>query len=782
MTLWNKPSPVLLYNQKFQPQPFISPTKCRRFAFNSSPRHDGFGTSQASSRNSNICIEKLPKFGPDQADTPKLPYHLIIIVDYSSAILDHSQEFRLPLDGDHSSIVKYPHHSDHNYLRVSESMGLMVKQATIKSTLAAFLPLPVRDTYFRGRDELLNKLRELLIAIPNHRISLYGLGGVGKTQVATEYVYKHESDYKHIFWISASRLQAALGEIARATQCISKYDNASPDTLAKAGKIWMEGTENWLLVIDNLDNVTIVDSYLPSTKNGGHILITTRNKHVDSILDEVVEVPMLGSEDCVQLLLDRSGLGASENRKDAERIVKQLGCLPLAIQLAGAYIHRSQNLKEYLRLFSKQRRELLEWSPVPVDKNHVTVATIWKMSFEELGSSYPDSISLIQYLAFLSPDEIPLEFLVAAKDAVGPTMQTIFGNEFRLRKSLNELERFSLIRVFGGGDKISIHRLVQAVIVDDLKPRQRDAILSEIIGMGLHSFPDMKAGNDNMRDTCRRYRSQVVASLEHQVTRETVSDWFGLAYRLARYLREDGYYSEAVQWRKSIYEVAQKAPGMELVDTLWSLNDLAAACYELGCSDESLHIHEEILKIKERDGTDERSILLSKNNVAVTLLDLGANDEAKQLFEEVLPKLERIIQDPHDGDVLLIKNNLGVAFLAVGEPVKAAYLLEDVLKQRKLTLGPRDPRTLSTMSHFGSAYHDMGMFEEAAKVHEKVLEIRKDVLGPKHPSVLLSMNNLALSWTALGRSNDADQLRNEILKISRVQERDLRIQCKQCRS
>jgi hypothetical protein len=441
--------------------------------------------------------------------------------------LNHSQEFRLPLDGDHSSIVKYPDHSNHNYLRVSENLGLMVKQATTKATLAAFLPLPVRDPYFRGRDELLNKLRELLITTPNHRISLYGLGGVGKTQVATEYVYKHEPDYKYIFWISASRLQASLSEIARATQFISKDDNMSPDTLAKAGKTWMEGTENWLLVIDNLDNVTIVDGYLPNTKNGGHIMITTRNKHIDTIAAEGVEVPMLGSDDCIQLLLDRSGVDASKNRKDAESIGKQLGCLPLAIQLAGAYIRRSQNLKEYLRLFSKQRRELLEWSPVPMDKNQVTVATIWKMSFEELGS-YPDSINLIQYLAFLSPDEIPLEFLVATKEVVGPTMQTIFDDELRLRKSLNELERFSLIRVFGGGVKISIHRLVQAVIIDDLKPKQRDDILSEIIGMGLHSFPHMKAGNDNMRDMCRQYRSQVVAILEHQVTRETVLEWFRL--------------------------------------------------------------------------------------------------------------------------------------------------------------------------------------------------------------------------------------------------------------
>jgi hypothetical protein len=46
---------------------------------------------------------------------------------------------------------------------------------------------------------------------------------------------------------------------------------------------------------------------------------------------------------------------------NAKAIVQKLGCLPLAIEQAGAYISDVQiPLSEYLPLFEKHRRELLK--------------------------------------------------------------------------------------------------------------------------------------------------------------------------------------------------------------------------------------------------------------------------------------------------------------------------------------------------------------------------------------------------------------------------------------
>src|SRR5947199_10791190 len=63
-----------------------------------------------------------------------------------------------------------------------------------------------RNPYFKGRTELLetlhSKLCEILPDRYNHRIALYGLGGVGKTQLALEYVNRHwdKKTYDQVYW------------------------------------------------------------------------------------------------------------------------------------------------------------------------------------------------------------------------------------------------------------------------------------------------------------------------------------------------------------------------------------------------------------------------------------------------------------------------------------------------------------------------------------------------------------------------------------------------------
>ena len=64
-----------------------------------------------------------------------------------------------------------------------------------------------RNANFAGRKNLLatlrSKLCEMVPSSWNHRVALYGLGGVGKTQLALEYVFSHKDDYERIYWISA---------------------------------------------------------------------------------------------------------------------------------------------------------------------------------------------------------------------------------------------------------------------------------------------------------------------------------------------------------------------------------------------------------------------------------------------------------------------------------------------------------------------------------------------------------------------------------------------------
>ena len=387
-----------------------------------------------------------------------------------------------------------------------------------------------RNPYFTGRDDFLKKLsRQLSDRQPkryNHRVSLHGLGGMGKTQIALEYAYRHKSDYKYVFWISAvdqSQLLSGFVDIAKLSGCVKVTDKSTE--VAKCVLDWLRVTESWLLIIDNLDDITIVNDYLPSTSGVGHTLITTRNRNSDGIPADGLEITEMNPEDCVQFLFDRIRLTdhTPEIRNEAHKIVQELGCLPLAIEQAAAYIRTSQNIGEYLITYKKERQELLDWRSTGNYPYNYTVATTLRMSLERLKLSHPNAIALIQYLAFLNPDEISLDFLKDGIEALPSRIQVLIENNLRRVESLNALESFSLIRVFGEGRKISIHRLVQAVIQDDLDSSLQALIISDVIRLGLQSFPDI-VSDASKRETCRRYRSQAIACLEKGIVQNTVQN------------------------------------------------------------------------------------------------------------------------------------------------------------------------------------------------------------------------------------------------------------------
>lgn len=251
---------------------------------------------------------------------------------------------------------------------IREEQSQNTEQCNLSQNTKFVVPYQ-RNIHFTGRENLLAKLRnELCKTMPrrwNHRIALHGLGGVGKTQLALEYAYSQKENYTGVYWISAAT-QASLfsgyQEIAKQTLCVPKGASLKPSEIASQVLRWLNGEENWLLVIDNLDDVSVVDGYLPSISSG-HTLITTRNQHYDQIPSEGFEIGVLELEDAIDLLLIRCKHITEGNIEDndvtnvATEIVKELGFLPLAIEQAAAYIREaSRDIFMFLPSYRQNRK------------------------------------------------------------------------------------------------------------------------------------------------------------------------------------------------------------------------------------------------------------------------------------------------------------------------------------------------------------------------------------------------------------------------------------------
>ena len=140
-----------------------------------------------------------------------------------------------------------------------------------------------QNPWFTGRKEFLEILKEKLFdQTPkkyNHRIALYGMGGIGKTQTALEYVYTNRDSYERIYWITAvdqASLLSGYQKIAIKAG-LKALLNLKPVEIAEGVLSWLRQEQSWLIVIDNLDDIDVATGFLPQNGPHKHTLITTRN-------------------------------------------------------------------------------------------------------------------------------------------------------------------------------------------------------------------------------------------------------------------------------------------------------------------------------------------------------------------------------------------------------------------------------------------------------------------------------------------------------------------------
>jgi len=517
--------------------------------------------------------------------------------------------------------------------------------------------------------------------------------------------------------------------IGRETKCIPARDDPSLDHLATDVLKWLNSTDQWLLVLDNVDDVSVVRDLLPAYDTGGHVLITTRIGDVRRIPAEGLEILPMEELEGIEFLMAVSNIDSEgSNLDEARMIVEVLGGLPLAIDQAAAFI-RSSDTYAFLDILSNNASELLSETPLG---NHPYPRSISCTSSISLGQLSPAAKSLAELFAFLNPDEILVDFLEAGACELKGSAGPIIRKRYSFVKALSDLQSLSLVKVWDKGQKISMHRLVQFVIRDSLSPVNRLDTEDEILQISANAFPySLTRLGAESRMVCRRFLPQITGGVLN--FQRSAYDQFALSPlsdSVAAFLFDDGHFSECQRLDERLVEVRTRILGPNDPRTLCVMRGLAM-------------------------------IYSSPQN------DTATRAKGFKLFHDTLDRQTTHLGPSHP-DTLWTKHGIGVMLYLRDQLDEAAKILQETFQARSRILGVDNLHTLRTQFFLSQVYWRQGLLLDALNLMEGTLVVQFQSLGETHADTLRTMHLLAKLNAELGHINQARTLYERTLKLTEL--------------
>ena len=630
------------------------------------------------------------------------------------------------------------------------------------------VPDAMRTHYFTGREHLLALLRQQLL--DRRRAALSGLGGVGKTQSAIEYAVRHREYYPDgVFWVNAettSGLTSGFVEIAK-TLRLAAAASTEQEHIVRAVLEWLNGTDGWLLIFDNVDDRSDVAAFLPQRGNG-HILITSRESVFQEIgIARALDVVDLDGDEAVRFLLKRTARDESDPQEQVAitELAAELGNLPLALEQAAAYIAETNAaFSDYLSSFRKRRVTLLEKSGGLV--SHDTVAVTWAANFEAVERASPAAADVLRISAFLAPDAIPFEIFSEGAGVLGDRIAAALPDPedtLAVGELLRPLARYSLIRSDAKLRAYGMHRLVQEIVRASIPESERGNYVERGVAALNTSLPKVEYATWGQCDRLIPHVATIAAWIgSYDVHLE---DATRVLIEAGYYLDERGRYAEAALLLERALAICERIFGPDHPDVAQSLSNLATVYRKQGRYAEAQPPHERALAIRERAfGPNHPNVAESVHELAVLYWNQGRYAEAEPLHERALAIHERTLGPDHP-NVAMSLNNLAVLYGERARYAEAQPLYERALAIRERVLGPDHPDVAYSLNNLAVAYRNQGRVADAQPLHERALAIWERALGPDHPDVALSLDNLGAVYRDQGRYAEAEPVYERALAI-----------------
>ncbi len=306
---------------------------------------------------------------------------------------------------------------------------------------------------FVGRDDYLSILERNFKEEDGRVVYvLHGMDGIGKTEIALQYVERHLGDYNTVIWLDATSIETLRADCQRV---LVAYDTASfahdyTDQTAMAFCRFIEQRNDALLVFDNADYLTNdpddkqnasywLRRFIPTGKVD--VIITT---HCDGNLPGArrLEVDILDTDAALELLDKKADREPDEY---AAKLIKGLGYLPLGIIYAGAYIREMGiSYKDYL-----DKWERLGVSLFDQNDSIATIRDVFHITLDKI-YDVPYALPFLQFFSELGVNTVPLKEF----------MDAVARQHFLVIKDLDKHPVYEEIDDLAGSGKKLLYRII----------------------------------------------------------------------------------------------------------------------------------------------------------------------------------------------------------------------------------------------------------------------------------------------------------------------------------
>ncbi len=616
--------------------------------------------------------------------------------------------------------------------------------------------MPKRNANFTGRQSSIAAIEKLLASPPDSQtmaVAVCGLGGIGKTSLVRACVDKFAPDYAGVWWAHGQTRQALVSALAAlALRCDPKFkDEADLEKLARAALSRVEAWERpFLLVFDNVETPQLADEFMPA--RGAHVLITSRWSDWGGRAREFV-VDTMSEDEATAFLQARAG---RHDEAGARQLVKALGCLPLALDHAGAYVRLTMSsFNSYCRNLDKLLGKTPKDAPYPA-----SVAATFSMAMDSAVRECPAAEFLLAHLAFFAPERIPLYLLpppLLAEEDRAEALAALIGVSLMRADPLSDDE-----------PGISLHRLVQAAARMRLAAQGKTAaVLGTAAKIAASSFPDDGYDEPKTWPRCAELLAHGLALREHAQSLGAIATELAvLCHRMGKYLHGRALFASAEELLRDAVWRAETAHGSSSLELAHAMNDLGNLLDATARSrDAEPLLRKALLLQEERLGRDDPGCARTMTNLAWVLHSMQKMEEAEQLLREAIASGERKLGRSHP-DVAVRMNNLALILKSLGRIDEAEFLLREAVAAGELSHGREHPLVLARLNNLASLLQVQGKVAEAEKLFREAIEVGAQALGREHPDLAVRLNNLANLLRDAERFGEAEPLYRDAIAIA----------------